>query len=119
MTKITLLAAVSFELALAAAACLFVWPVYTGIDGERPVRATLLQVNGEWAIVPILLPAAIAVLPLLFRMQKVCILAAVLMGAFALIAMSIGLFYIPAAILMLSAACLADPETQKACGERT
>src|SRR5437763_16685583 len=97
----TRLAAPSFWLALAAAAFLLCWPVYSGFDGRRTTHATLLQVNGAWAVIPVMLRSAIALLPLVFRNQAVRIIATILMGAFALIAMSIGLFYLPAAIVML------------------
>lgn len=117
----TRLAAVSFGLAIGAAVYLLVRPVYTGSVtqgggiAEPPVtytyRATLLQVNGGWVVVPIVFPCAVALLPLLFRNQAVRILAAIVIGAFALIAgMSIGLFYVPAAMLMvLAARCRAAP----------
>lgn len=98
----TRLAAVSFGLALAAAVFLLMWPVYSN-------GATLLQVNGSWAVVPVIFPVVVALLPGIFRKQAVRIVAAIVMGAFALVAgMSIGLFYVPAAIVMLLAACVAD-----------
>jgi hypothetical protein len=45
---------------------------------------------------------------LVFRRQAVRIIAAIVMGGFALISFSIGLFYLPAAILMALAACVED-----------
>jgi hypothetical protein len=106
--------AVSLGLTIAAAVCLLVCPVYVGLSDGRPTRATLLQVNGEWAVMPVAFPVMIAVLPLAFIRQAVRTIAAVVMSAFALVVMSIGLFYLPAAILMILAACLPDsnaPET--------
>jgi hypothetical protein len=98
----TRLAVASFVLALAAAVFVVICPVYSS-------GATLLQINGSGAVVPVMFPVAVAMLPVLFRKQAVRIVAAILMGAFALIAgMSIGLFYAPAAILMLLAACVSD-----------
>jgi len=104
----TRLAAVSLGLAIAATLFLLVWPVYTGSDGSRTIRTTLIQMNGPWIIVPVMMPVVVALLPVLFRKQAVRISAAVVIGAFSFIAMSIGLFYMPAAIMMLLAACVSD-----------
>jgi hypothetical protein len=48
----------------------------------------------------------------MFRKQAVRVVAAILIGGFSLVAMSIGLVYLPAAILMVLAACVAEaPDT--------
>jgi hypothetical protein len=117
-TKIRL-TAISFALTIAAVAYLLVVPVYSGggtvtkISGSDvrsnvySSRATLLQVNGLAALIPALLPAVIALLPLLFRYQAVRIIAAVLLFGFVVIAgFSFGFLYLPAATLMLLAACV-------------
>jgi hypothetical protein len=102
------LTAASFGLALVAAIFLLVWPVYSGFDGVRATHATLLQVNGYWAIAPVGFPVVIALLPLVFRKQAIRIMATVLIGGFSFISgFSIGLFYVPAAVTMLLAACVA------------
>lgn len=94
---------------MAAAIFLLVWPVYSGFDGERSTHSTLIHVNGWWVIVPVLFPALIVLVPLLIRKQTVRIVAAIVMGAFVLISgFSIGLFYLPAGIVMLLAACVED-----------
>ena len=36
----------------AAAAFLLVWPVYSGFSEGRTTHATLLEINGAWAIIP-------------------------------------------------------------------
>lgn len=101
------LTAASLGLALAAAIFLLVWPVYSGFDGVRTTHATLLQVNGYWALVPVGSPVVIALLPLVFRKQALLIIATVLIGGFSLISgFSIGLFYLPSAVTMLLAACV-------------
>lgn len=105
----TRLAAASFGLALAAAIFLLIWPVYTGFDGLRTTHATLLQVNGSRALLPVAFPVIVALLPLVFRMQAIRISAAIVIGAFSFIGgFSIGLFYVPAAVAMLLAACVDD-----------
>jgi hypothetical protein len=103
------LTAVAFALAMAAAIFLLGWPVYSGFDGERTTHATLLQINGGWAVVLVMSPVLAALVPLLFRRQAVRIVAAIVMGGFVFISgFSIGLFYLPAGILMLLAACAED-----------
>jgi hypothetical protein len=104
----TRLPALSFGLALAAAIWLLAWPVYSGFHDQQPFRATLLEVNGPGAILAVMFPVLIAFLPLLIRGQAVRVVAAFLIGGFSLIAMSIGLFYLPAGIVMALAACLTD-----------
>lgn len=103
------LTAISFGLAVAAAVFLLVWPVYSGFNGERPTHATLLQINGWWAVVPVMFPVLVTLVPLLVRMQRVRVVATIVMGVFVLISgFSIGMFYLPAGILMLLAACVED-----------
>ena len=89
----TRLTAASFGLALVAALFLLVWPVYSGFDGVRTTHATLLHVNGYWAIAPVGLLVVIALLPLVFRKQAIRIIATILIGGFSFISgFSIGLF---------------------------
>lgn len=105
----TRLTGVAFGLALAAAIYLLVWPTYAGTNGSRPTRATLLQVNGPYALIPVMFPVLITLIALLLRKQWVRIAATILISGFALIgAFTIGLFYVPAAILMLLASCVSD-----------
>ncbi|MBL8237244.1 MAG: hypothetical protein JNM66_07490 [Bryobacterales bacterium] len=101
------LTAASFGLALAAAILLLVWPVYSGFDGVRTTQATLLKVNGCWALVPVGFPVVVALLPLAFSKQALRIIATVLISGFSFIsAFSVGPFYLPAAVTMLLAACV-------------
>ncbi len=101
----TRLTEVSFGLAVAAAIILLVLPVYSGFEGSRATHATLLEVNGTYALLVVMFPVAVSLLPLLVRKRPLRITAAFLMGAFALIgSFTIGLFYLPAAIVMFRAA---------------
>ena len=105
----TRLTAASLGLALAAAIYLLVWPIYTGSDGLRTTHATLLQVNGSWAILPVAFPVIIALVPLVVRKQAIRIIATLVIGAFSFVAgFTVGLFYVPAAVAMLLAACVTD-----------
>jgi hypothetical protein len=90
---------------MAAAGFLLIYPTYSGFSDNRPARATLLEVNGQWAMVPILLPVVLALVPVMFPHRAIRIIAAVVLGGFtALGAFSIGLFYLPAALAMAVAA---------------
>lgn len=105
----TRLAGVSFGLALAAAIFSIVWPIYSGFNGDKPTHATLLQVNGPYSLILVIFPVLTTLVALLVRKQGVRIAATVLVGAFALIGgFTIGLFYLPAAIMSLLASCVAD-----------
>lgn len=89
----TRLTITSFGLASAAATFLLVWPVYSAFDGRNTTHATLMQVNGSWAILPVLFPVFLAFLPLVFRKQALRTMAAVVMLAFSFISgFTIGLF---------------------------
>ena len=105
----TRLTGVSFALALAAAIFLLVWPVYSGFNGSRPTHATLLEVNGPSVFIPVMFPVFTALIAWLVRRQWARIVATILISGFVLIAgFTIGLFYLPSAILMLLASCVAD-----------
>lgn len=103
------LTAISFGLAMTAAVFLLVGPAYSVFDGERHTHRTLLQVTGWWVILPVMFPALVVLVPLLLRKQAVHIVAAIVLGGFVFISgFSIGLFYLPAGILTLLAACVED-----------
>jgi hypothetical protein len=115
---------ISFSLAVLASVSSLVVPAYTGISRrESPVNpgassvpenetrvhparsATLAEVNGARAYFLLAIPVAVTTLPLLFRFQAVRILSAVLITACVVAgAASIGLFYIPSAVMMIWAA---------------
>jgi hypothetical protein len=83
---------ISFSAAVAVSALLLIAPVYS--SGQ-----TLMEVNGPRVFGVLAVPVVIALGPLVFRRLKTP--AAVAMLAFALIAgFSIGLFYLPAALLL-------------------
>jgi len=97
----TRLTEVSFGLAVVAAGILFFVPVYS----DR----TLLEENGTWALVPLLFPVALALLPVVFKRRAMRMAAACLMGGFTLLGMfTIGFFYLPAAIVMFLATATHD-----------
>jgi hypothetical protein len=100
------LTAISVGLAVAAAVYLLNWPSYKNYAGKK---ATLVEVNGAWALVPVSLPILLTLLPLLFPNKPVHITVAVILCAFVHLAgMTIGLYYAPATIMHLPAGCVPD-----------
>jgi hypothetical protein len=97
---------------LAVSSLLLVVPIYSGqaesdtATGVITVhtRATLLGVNGPQALIPLLIPVLIALMPLIFSNRWVPIVATVALGLFVFIAgFSIGLFYLPSAVNLFAA----------------
>jgi hypothetical protein len=105
----TRLTAIAFGLTVVAAIYLLVGPAYRVVGNGVVTHRTLIQVNGRWAVVPVMFPVLVSLIPLVVRRQWVRIVAAIVMGGFVFISgFSIGMFYLPAGILMLLAACVED-----------
>lgn len=69
------LVSVSLVLAIIAAVFLLFWPTYSGFNNNQPNHATLIEVNGTSAVVPVLFPVFVTLLPLMFRARAVVIAA--------------------------------------------
>jgi hypothetical protein len=115
---------ISFLLAVLASVSSLVAPAYTGLtvreipvnrepssppQTETPVlpvrHATLAGVNGPGTYFLLTIPVAVAGLPLLVRFRAVRILSAVLITGWVVFgATSIGLFYVPSAVMMVCSA---------------
>jgi hypothetical protein len=92
--------------AAAGSLLLLLLPVYgeSASDGVEH-GATLIAVNGAWVLVWLVLPVAVAALPLVLQRRLVLRVTAVLVLGFALVAgFSIGDFYLPAGLLLMLAA---------------
>jgi hypothetical protein len=69
----------------------------------------LLQINGSRALIPLFFPVLATLMPLLLRKQWVRIIATILLGGFVLVGgFSIGVFYLPPAVMLLLASCVDD-----------
>lgn len=106
---------VAAALALIATVALCVLPSYVSVttdsQGHEKIETQpLLAVMGSAYLLVLLIPVAIAVVPLFLhgRAWKISsIVAAVLLGGFAILgAVSIGRYYLPAGIIEIIAACL-------------
>lgn len=120
----TLLALAGFGAALFASVSVIVLPGHTTVSvsesadpsgGFRPVveetRRTLLEANGPQVLVPLAVPIGLAAVPLAFprsRWRRVIqATAATLVSTFVVITgFSIGMAYLPSAILLFAAAAL-------------
>lgn len=114
---------VALVLVLAAAAALLVLPMYesvtTGSDGsEVDSTQTLLEVNGPWLLVLLAIPVALAAMPLfaygriwaVLSIVSACLLwACVILGG-----LTIGVFFVPGALLAVIAACVPVRSTRTA-----
>jgi hypothetical protein len=114
---------ISFSLAVLASVSGLVAPAYTGMTAREvpinressfppktetllhlhPMRhATLADINGPGAYFLFVIPVAFAGLPLLFRRGPIRMLSAVLITGWVVVgAASVGLFYIPSAVMMI------------------
>jgi hypothetical protein len=117
-------ALISFSLAVLASISSLVVPAYTGMTRwEVPARrevsppppqetlvhparnATLVEGDGPRTYLLLAIPVAVAGLPLLLRFRAARILSAALIAGWVVVsAASIGLFYIPSAVVMVWAA---------------
>ena len=112
------LAMTALVLSVLAVVYLLLVPVYsgvsisqdsTGMTGTATTSATLIEVNGGFALLPVLFPVAICAGTLALRNTRIAraarAVAAVVLLAFSVVAgFSIGLFYLPAAFAMVVAA---------------
>jgi hypothetical protein len=112
---------ISFLLAVLASVSSLVAPAYTRItireapanressappQTETPLHparhATLAEVNGPGTYFLLAIPVAFAGLPLLFQSRAIRILSAVLITGWVVVgAASLGLFYLPSAVMMI------------------
>ncbi len=96
-----ILTALSFVLAVACSAMLYFVPFYS--SGH-----TLIQVSGRMVLIALAVPVLASLAPVLFARFAVRVGSAAILGLFALLGgFSIGMFYIPSAVLLI-AASLAD-----------
>ena len=104
----------AFVAALTGALLAAFAPTYTSCStdagGTSCGSATGLSVNGSWILFVVSVPVVLALIPILVPRRGARIIAAVLLWACCVIAAaSIGLFFVPAAILMTVAAIRREP----------
>jgi hypothetical protein len=96
-------AKIAFLLAVALGVFLLFAPSYTGTTNQpghaQTFKRSLLEVNGPTALVAVDIPILLTAIPLF--VPRLRLMAAAVLSVFAIVAgFSIGLFYVPCAILL-------------------
>ena len=82
----------------------------SGSFSTRSYSESMFQVNGAWVLVVVSVPVLVALIPVLVRHRSARIVSAVLLWIGCVVGMwSVGLFFVPAAILMTIAASRGGP----------
>src|SRR5215472_14958595 len=101
------LTALSLALSIAGAVFLLIYPFYSDFDGSL----TLIEQNGSWVLIPILLPVLVAAVPLAFPRRRMRIISSMLLGAFVVVSgLAVGSCYLAAAGAMVVAATRKNPK---------
>jgi hypothetical protein len=81
-----------------------------GVEITRSHSVSLFSTNGAWVLVVVAVPVLIALAGALIPARAARIVSTVLLWAFCLVGlMSVGLFFIPAAVLMTAATATREP----------
>ena len=76
----------------------------------RSYRVSMFQTNGAWVLVVVSVPVLVALIPILVRHRAARIVSAVLLWMGCVVGMwSVGMFFVPAAIVMTVAAARREP----------
>jgi hypothetical protein len=86
-------------------------PLYSTCgSGAGCGSATSLSVNGTWILVVVSVPVVLALVPTVLRSRSARTVSAVLLWACCVVGLaSVGMFFIPAAVLMTIAASQREP----------
>lgn len=116
LVKANRLAVAAFVAAALGALVAAFAPTYSGCTStagstvEVCSHATSFSVNGSWVLVVVSVPVLVALLPVLIRRRPARIVSTVLLWSGCVVGMwSVGLFFVPAAILMTIAAAQPSP----------
>lgn len=81
-----------------------------GTVGTRSYNISFFHTDGAWVLVVVSVPILVALVPVLVRRRPARVVSTVLLWAGCLVgAFSVGMFFVPAAILMTIAASRSDP----------
>jgi hypothetical protein len=84
---------------------------------ERCVGQSIFEVDGAWVLVVVSVPVLVSLLPVVLRRRGARVVAAMLLWACCVVGIfSVGLFFVPAAVMMTVAAAMRDPEPVTAPG---
>jgi hypothetical protein len=78
---------------------------------ERCISESVFQHDGAWVLFLVSVPIVLTLVPVLVRHRAAAIVSAVLLWACCIVGIaSLGLFFVPSAVLMTIAAARPDPE---------
>ena len=84
---------------------------------ERCVGVSIFEHDGAWVLVVVSVPVLLTLLPLLVRHRVLTVVSTVLLSTFCVLSLaSIGLFFVPAAVLLTVTAAMPDPRPALAPG---
>ena len=85
-----------------------------GVSGGRPARCvgqSLFEVDGAWGLVVVSVPVLVSLLPVVVCRRVWTVISAVLLWACCVVgSFSVGLFFVPAAVMMTVAALMRTPQ---------
>jgi hypothetical protein len=101
----------AFAAAVAGALIVLFAPLYTSCGSVTACHGdSALTVNGRWILVVVSVPVALALVPVLIQYSVARAIAAAMLWIGCVVALlSVGIFFVPAAILMTIAATRRDP----------
>lgn len=77
---------------------------------ERCSGTSIFEVDGAWVLVVVTVPILISLVPVLVRHRAAAIISAILLWACCVVGLfSVGMFFVPSAVLMTIAATRRDP----------
>jgi hypothetical protein len=77
---------------------------------ERCVGQSIFEVDGAWVLVVVSVPVLVSLVPVVVPRRAARIVAAVLLWAGCVVGIfSVGLFFVPSAVVMTVAAAMRDP----------
>ena len=107
---------VAFVIAVLGAALAAFGPLgrSCGVSGGRPERCvgqSIFEVDGAWVLVVVSVPLLVSLLPVVVRHRAGTVISAVLLWVCCVVGIfSVGLFFVPTAVLMTVAAAMPDPK---------
>jgi hypothetical protein len=110
MSRATLFSLLAFGAAVVAAVIVVFAPTYSSCDSDAACHgASAFAVNGWWIFVVVSVPVVLALIPVLIHRKVVRAVAAIMLWICCVVALfSVGIFFVPAAILMTIAATRRD-----------
>jgi hypothetical protein len=111
MSRSTLFSLLALGAAVVAAVIVVFAPTYTTCDSDAACHGdSAFAVNGWWILVVVSVPVVLALIPVLIQHKIVRVIATAMLWICCVVALlSVGIFFVPAGILMTIAVTAPDP----------